>query len=69
MIFFWAGDKIAQNMYKLSWYPTLDRQTWQINRANIPCGPTMSMLDRGIYTWEILPGTYPRLKDLAHLAL
>ncbi len=42
---------------------TLGRKIWQITRENTTWGPTTSMSDRGIYTWKILPGTYPGLKD------
>ncbi len=44
---------------------TLDRKIWQITRANITWGPTISTSDHGIYTRRILPGTYPGLRDQA----
>jgi hypothetical protein len=44
---------------------TSDKRIWQITRANITWGPTMSMSDHGIYTWRILQDFSLMLRDLA----
>jgi hypothetical protein len=60
MRFFWVGDKIAQDMYDVSWPPGMENKADY--QSKITWDPTTSMSDRGIYTWKILPGTYPGLR-------
>jgi hypothetical protein len=56
MRFFWVGDKVAQEMYKLRWHPGQKNLADYQSKHHVMSHHIMYA--PGIYTWRILQDSY-----------
>jgi hypothetical protein len=65
MRFFWIGDKVAQDMYDLSWHPGQENLA-DYQRKHHVGSHHVAMRPWYLYMWKILPRYYHGWRDLAH---